>query len=41
MFLQDDTLLQVFYAASTTDIEGGAKLAAIAMPRALKVASSR
>jgi hypothetical protein len=41
MFLQDDTLLQVFYAASTTDIEGAAKLAAIAMPRALKVASSR
>lgn len=39
LFLQGDTLLKIYYATSTTDIEGAAKLAAIAMARAVKVGS--
>ena len=38
-FLQGDTFLEVSYRTSATDIEGAAKLAAIAMPRAVKVGS--
>lgn len=33
LFLQGDTLLQIIYKTSSTDIAGAAKLAALAMPR--------
>jgi hypothetical protein len=36
LFLQGDTALTVSYRTSTTDMAGAAKLAAIAMPRAVK-----
>lgn len=41
LFLEDDTLLKVYYTTSSADIGEAAKLAAIAMPRAVKVAANR
>jgi hypothetical protein len=37
LFLQGDTLLTVLYQTSTTDMAGAARLAAIAMPRAVRI----
>jgi hypothetical protein len=40
LFLQGDTLLRIYYRNSAMDIEDAAKLAAIAMPRSVKVGSN-
>lgn len=41
LFVKDDVLLRVAYFTSTTDMEGAAKLAAIAMPRAVQMSADQ